>query len=219
MDPLSRIKRYGGFAAVLLLTTLGCNFLLPSTERKPALESGQLVQGATQVLESAPAEPIIIAHVEPSFHLNALDGTLLETRSAEGLEWARPNAAQVVGEDSFYVQDQSPEQGAVVRRVGPVQAQDLEFTRSPQGNNLAFAVSPDGARIAWSSTAWGCAAPVSQLWLADIHGEGTQLVGETDPKDEINEWFVLEPVEWLEGGDLVYAWQVTGIGGYILFDG
>jgi len=219
VDPLPRRMRYGCFAAVLLLTTLGCNFLLPSAEGKPALGIGQLIQGATQVLESAPAEPIIVAHVESSFHLYALDGTLLETRSAEGLEWARPNTAQVVGEDIFYVQDQGPEQGAVVRRVGPAQAQDLEFTRSPQGNNLAFAVSPDGARIAWSSTAWEGAAPVSQLWLADIRGEGTQRVAETDPNDEINEWFVLEPVEWLEGGDLVYAWQVTGIGGYILFYG
>jgi hypothetical protein len=135
------------------------------------------------------------------------------------LDWPQPNTAQVVGEDIFYVQNQGPEQGVVVRRVGPAQSEDLEFTRAPQSSGLSFAVAPDGGRIAWSSTAWEGAAPFSQLWMADISGSGTQLVAETDPNADITEWFVLEPVEWLEDGDLVYAWQATGLGGYILFFG
>jgi hypothetical protein len=45
------------------------------------------------------------------------------------------------------------------------------------------------------------------------------LIAQTETLDDIAEFFVLEPVRWLDDGDLVYAWQVTGIGGYILFFG
>ena len=219
MNHLSRRMRLGSLACIILTATLACNTLLPSRESPLSIEGPPPAIAPTGQEPLAAAEPILVAYVEPSFHLYSLDGALLETRPADGLDWPRPNTAQVVGEDIFYVQNQGPEQGVVVRRVGPAQSEGLEFTRSPQSNGLTFAVAPDGGRIAWSSTAWDGEAPVSQLWMADIGGGDIQLVAETDPNAGITEWFVLEPVEWLDNGDLVYAWQATGLGGYILFFG
>ena len=106
-----------------------------------------------------------------------------------------------------------------MRRVTAEGVEDLEFTRSQDIGSLCFAVTDDGSRIAWAGTTWTADGPKSQLWMADITGANQVLVAETRADDEISEWFVLEPVEWLEDGDLVYAWQVTGIGGYILFFG
>jgi hypothetical protein len=80
-------------------------------------------------------------------------------------------------------------------------------------------VSPDESHIAWSNTSFASGPPVSQLWMAAIDGSGATLVAESSPDDDIAEWFILEPVTWLPDGSLVYAWQITGIGGYILFFG
>ena len=214
----SRHIRLASVAAPLLLISLACNLPLPSAELLPSYES-QPASEPVEAPEPAAAEPILVTHLEPEFILYSLEGAKLESRSAEGLDYARPNSAQVVGGDIFYVWNQGPEQGSVVRRVGPADSEALEFTRSTQGETLAFTVSPDGERIAWSSTAWEGTAPVSRLWQAAINGSEIEQVTETDPSDAIGEWFVLEPVEWQGNGDLIYAWQVTGIGGYILFDG
>ncbi len=219
MDPLPRRMRAGCVAATLLLISLACNLPLPSADGLPSTEVGQPASKPSVVPEAAGVEPVLVAQVDSEFHLYSLEGALLESRPADGLDFARPNTAQVVGQDIYYVFSEPQAQTSVVRRVGPTQTEDLEFTQSSQGASLAFTVSPEGERIAWANTAWEGAAPVSQLRLADIRGEGTVLVAETDPKDEINEWFVLEPVEWLADGDLVFAWQATGIGGYILFHG
>lgn len=168
--------------------------------------------------EAPAADPIVVTHQGPAFNLYALDGTLLETRPADGLEWARPNTAQVVGDDIFYVATQAPDPGAVVRRLSPTGAEDLAFTATDDIGALAFSVSDDGSRIAWSQTTWG-GPPDSHLWIANLDGSGTTLVAESDPSDDIAEHFVLEPVKWLSNDDLVYAWQISGIGGYILFYG
>jgi hypothetical protein len=45
------------------------------------------------------------------------------------------------------------------------------------------------------------------------------MVAETEEADDIPEYFLLEAIGWLPDGGLVYSWQVTGIGGYILFFG
>jgi hypothetical protein len=55
--------------------------------------------------------------------------------------------------------------------------------------------------------------------MAGIDGSGATLVAETDAADAIAEYDVLEAVEFLDDGDLAYAWQVSGIGGYILYFG
>jgi len=219
VDPLPRRMRAGCVAATLLLIGLACNLPLPSADVLPSTDVGQPASQPSGVPEAAGVEPVLVAQVDSEFHLYSLEGALLGSRPADGLDFARPNTAQVIGQDIYYVFSDPQAQTSVVRRVGPTETEDLEFTQSSQGASLAFTVSPEGERIAWSSTAWEGAAPVSQLRIADIRGEGTLLVAETDPKDEINEWFVLEPVEWLADGDLVFAWQATGIGGYILFHG
>jgi hypothetical protein len=164
------------------------------------------------VASTPAAEPLVVTHLGAEFKIYALDGTLLETRPAEGLSWARPNTALVVGQAIYYV--------AVVRRVTSTGTRDLEFTRSDDPSLIVtFAVSEDESRIGWSHTSWSGGPPFSQLWMSDIAGGSPILIAQTETLDDIAEFFVLEPVRWLDDGDLVYAWQVTGIGGYILFFG
>ncbi|MBF8256241.1 MAG: hypothetical protein HW375_1148 [Anaerolineales bacterium] len=172
------------------------------------------------VANTPAAEPLVVTHLGAEFQIYALDGTLLETRSAEGLSWARPNTAQVVGQAIYFVAEGAGEDGAVVRRVTSTGTSDLEFTRSDDPSlTVTFAVSDDESRIAWGHTSWAGGPPFSQLWMADIAGGSPVLIAQTETLDDVAEFFVLEPVRWLDDGDLVYAWQVTGIGGYILFFG
>ena len=166
-----------------------------------------------------PEQPLIVTHLDPEFRIYTLDGDLVETRSAEGLSFSRPNTAHVVGDAVYYVAGGGVESGEVVRRVTSTESVDLAFTRSSEPTGLAFRVSQDGSHIAYSQTNWAAGPPFSQLWIAGIDGSSPTLVTQTDTQDDIPEYFVLEPVEWLDDGDLVFAWQVTGIGGYILFFG
>jgi hypothetical protein len=106
----------------------------------------------------------------------------------------------------------------VVRRVTTAGIETLDFTAGEEMATLTFAVSADEERIAWTHSSYEAEGVVSELWIANIDGSDAQLVVESDPSDSIDEYFALEAVRW-EDGDLIYAWQVTGIGGYILFFG
>ncbi len=206
---------------VLMAAALACGPTLTGqpSETVPAAETPQLTIPASPSPTQPAPEPVVVTHLKPNFNLYDTAGQLLETRTAEGLDFARPNTAQVVGDAIYYVAQGDGGQGQVVRRVTNTETTDLDFTRTESFSGLTFAVSQDGARIAWSNTKWDAEAPISQLWMAGIDGQAPTLVAQTDSGDEIAEWFVLEPVAWLADGDLVYAWQVTGIGGYILFGG
>lgn len=171
-------------------------------------------------VDTPAAEPLVVTHTDSEFRIYALDGTHVETRSAEGLSWARPNTAQVVGQDIYFVAEGAGQGSAVVRRVTSSEMIDLEFTRSKDpSETVSFTIAADQSRIAWAHTSWAGGPPFSQLWIAGIDGSAPLLVTQTDTADDIAEFFVLEPVRWLEDGDLVFAWQVSGIGGYILFFG
>ena len=206
----------------LALAGLACSLSgAPSASPVPSTQALAEAATPTASVASTPvAEPLVVTHLGSEFQIYALDGTLLETRSAGGLSWARPNTAQVVGQGIYYVAEGAGEDGAVVRRVTSTGASDLEFTRSDDpSETLTFTVSDDESRIAWTHTSWAAGPPFSQLWMAGIDGGAPVLIAQTETLDEIAEFFVLEPVRWLDDGDLVYAWQVTGIGGYILFFG
>jgi hypothetical protein len=209
------------FSLGAILAMLACSLPAPS----PAPQVDPTAVGTESPVTDAPetalpaAESFIVAHLEPEFRIYALDGTLVETRPAPGLSYARPNTAQVVGEAIYYVAASAAQPGEVVRRVTATENVELDFTRSSDPTGLAFSVSQDGSRIAWSQTSWAGGPPFSQLWAAGIDGAAPTLVAQTDDTDDIAEFFVLEPVLWLDDGDLVYAWQVSGIGGYILFFG
>jgi hypothetical protein len=213
-------NRHHVVLAGLALALLACNLGQPAAPTAAILTSVPSEPAApTPLPTAAPAtETLVVTHVEPEFRLYAVDGTLVEARPAEGMSYPRPNTAQVVGDAIYYVASPGAMVGAVVRRVASDGIVDLEFTRSDEPG-LAFAVSDDGSRIAWSHTSYLSGPPFSQLWTAAIDGSGATLVTQTETDDDIEEYFVLEPVEWLDDGDLVYAWQVTGIGGYILFFG
>lgn len=169
-------------------------------------------------LETAEAEPLVVTHQGSSFHLYSLDGSLVDTRPADGLEYARPNTAQVVGESIYYVDSGGSSLGGVVRRVTAEGTEILDFTAAEPMQSLTFAVSADEGRIAWTHSGFEATGAVSQLWIANLDGTDVQSVMQSDPADDIDEYFALEAVRWV-GDDLIYAWQVTGIGGYILFFG
>jgi len=206
----------------IVLAGLACSLRgAPSASTVPSTQIPPEAAAPTAVAVSTPvAEPLVVTHLGSEFQVYELDGTLLETRSAEGLSWARPNTAQVVGQSIYYVAEGAGEGGAVVRRVTSTDTSDLEFTRSGDPSEIVtFAVSDDGSQIAWGRSSWANGPPFSQLWIAGIDGGTPVLIAQTETLDDIAEFFVLEPVRWLDDGDLVYAWQVTGIGGYILFFG
>jgi hypothetical protein len=216
------------FVSALVLITLACNLggspapaeVVPTIAptSAPPTAAPEAIATPTQVPSVPAAEPLVVAHQGSEFRIYTLDGSLAETRPAEGLSYARPNTAQVVGDAIYYVAGGGYEPSEVVRRVAADGSTDLDFTRTSEPG-LAFAVSSDGAQIAWSHTSWASGPPFSQLWTAGIDGSHPTLVVQTDTEDGIEEFFVLEPVMWLDDGDLVYAWQVSGIGGYILFFG
>jgi hypothetical protein len=144
---------------------------------------------------------------------------LQETRPATGLSYARPNTAQVAGESIYYVDSLGSSLGGVVRRVTSEGVEALDFTAGEDMASVTFAVSDDESRIAWTHSTYGAEGVASQLWVANIDGSDVRQVVESDPNDDIAEYYALETVRWMPDGDLVYAWQVTGIGGYILFFG
>ncbi len=165
------------------------------------------------------ADPMIVTHRAPDFYVYSLEGELVETRSAEGLAYARPNTAQVVGESIYYVASGGSSLGGVVRRVTADGVETLDFTSAEPQASLTFAVSEDDQRIAWTYSSYDSAGVSSQLWIADIDGGNSRMIVESDPADSLAEYFALEAMRWMDDGDLIYAWQVTGIGGYILFFG
>ena len=168
--------------------------------------------------ETPAPEPLVVTHQGGDFKVHSLDGSLVETRSASGLDYARPNTAQVVGESIYYVDSGDTGMGGVIRRVTSAGAETLDFTAAEAMQTITFAVSADETRIAWTHSGYENTGVVSQLWIANLDGSDAQVVTESDPSDSIDEYFSLEAVRW-EAGDLIYAWQVTGIGGYILFFG
>jgi hypothetical protein len=221
MVPSSKLRPLAILSVAVAAAMLACSLGAPASPT-PASEGPaqtDATPSATPTEAGPPPDPLVVTFQEPVFNLYRLDGTLVETRASEGLNWPRPNTAQVVGQDIYYVRTAGPDAGDVVRRVTASGAEDLAFTAAENMGSLSFAVSDDGSKIAWARTSGEGWPPVSRLWLASIDGSGTTLVAESDPNDDITEWFVLEPVTWLSDGDLVYAWQITGIGGYILFYG
>jgi hypothetical protein len=209
---------------VSLGLVVACSIFTPGTpgagETPAAPEPTVIGPTETGPVEGGPApEPRVVAQQGETFNIYSLDGALLETRSAAGLGFSRPNTAQVVGETIYYVDSGGSSLGGVVRRVDAAGPSALDFTAAEEMAALSFAVSPDESRIAWTHSTWGEAGVTSQLYIANIDGSNTQMIVHSDPNDDLEEFYALEAVRWTTGGDLIYSWQVTGIGGYILFFG
>lgn len=221
--------------AVLLAATSACSLPFPPTgtptqatlevEVPSATLSPMATEPPTATVAPPPTEPppapepIVVTHQDPVFNLYTLDGTLVGTRPATGLHYARPGTAQVVGDAIYYVDGGDSGLGGVVRRVTSAGSEELAFTRADVTRELTFKVSPDQSMIAWANNVWQESGAFSWLWIADINGGGLRQIAQSVPGDPIPDFYVLEPVTWLPGGDLVLAWQISGIGGYILFSG
>lgn len=80
-------------------------------------------------------------------------------------------------------------------------------------------ISPDGSQVAWAKQFYGSDAPGSELWAANIDGSDARMVDQILPENNADRWLTLRPLEWTRDGKLLYATQLTGIGGYILYPG
>jgi len=205
-----------------LALVLGCSLPgrvlgeLPASPPAPELPEAE---GSPPADDTPAPDPMVVTHQGAAFNVYSLEGALVETRPAEGLAYARPNTAQVVGESIYYVGSTGSSLGGVVRRVTSAGVETLEFTFAEAQTSLTFAVSDDDRRIAWTHSSFGAAGVSSQLWMADLDGGNSQMIMESDPADSLPEHFALEAMRWMDDGDLIYAWQATGIGGYILYFG
>ncbi len=212
-------------AFCLLLAGLACSLPVPSTPAvtevvpMPGTEPPPVTVPPLVTVPPPVAEPLVVTHQGEEFHLYNLDGTPAGAWPAAGLGWVREGTAQVVGDSIYYVDSGGASLGGVVRRVSAGGVEELSFTAAESLASLTFAVSPDGSRIAWSHSAWDAAGNTSKLWISAIDGTGQTLVVQSTPDDGIDDFYVLEPVTWTSDGNLIYAWQISGIGGYILYFG
>lgn len=211
------------FSAVAIVAMiLACSLPIPGRttpeETVPAEEEDGEETSPPVVEPVVPVEPLVVTHQEPMFNIYSLEGVLVETRSAAGMSWARPNTVQVVGDAIYYVDSAGSSLSGVVRRVTSAGTESLDFTAADTMATLTFAVSADGSQIAWTHSTWTDRV-VSSLWMANIDGSDERLVLESGPDTQPEEYYALEVVGWTTDGDLIYAWQISGIGGYILFFG
>lgn len=167
------------------------------------------------------ADPLVVLHDRAAglFRVVTLAGAPVETRPASGLEWARPGNVQVVGDVIYYVDSGDASLGGVVRRVTAAGSETLPFTQAEPLETLTFAVAPDQGRIAWATASWDASGTQSELWIAHIDGSDARLAVQRTPADPLDEYYLLEAVGWFADGRVLYAWQISGIGGYILFFG
>ncbi|HSB90879.1 MAG TPA: hypothetical protein VLD63_12735 [Anaerolineales bacterium] len=199
----------------LALGALACGF--PSPSQAPTA----IAPAATEPLPlpteppptAAPAADIAaVVAGDGQVKLYRLDGTLAATWDAPGIDWPRPDTVQVVGSSVYYIND-----APAVTAVSEKGVSEFAYTATP--NLTAFTVSPDEESIAWSTSTFGEAGIETELWRAAIDGTGMEMVASSEPGDAFPEYFALEPVAFGSDGRLAYAWQITGIGGYILFFG
>jgi len=226
-----RPSLYPAFVALVLLASmLACNLPRPSgVTPSPEIgipvtspEAATIPPEPTDTVaptETPVSEPAVVTFAEGAFNLYTLGGSLLETRPAPGLDWVRPGKVQVLGQSIYYVDSGEAGVGGVVKRVSQSGTEELSFTAALAVTGLTFAVNRDESKIAWGHSGWVDTGPESQMWIANRDGSGALLAAESSPNDTIEDYYIVEPYRWTPEGDLLYAWQITGIGGYILFFG
>ena len=212
-------------AILLVVSMLACNLPSPATpaatEVEPPMETEAppaTVEPPTATSEpptaEPPPDPLVVVYQGDNFHIYTLDGAIVETRPATGMStWAHPNSYQVVGDAIYYVDSGGTGLGGNVKRVTAVGVEDLAFTTVPDLAILKFTVSDDQSMIAWASGEWGN----SELWTSDINGGGAQLIIQSDPSHGLEDYYVLETYRWTVDGDLLFSWQISGIGNLAYF--
>lgn len=218
------MNRMLALTLVLVVAMLACSLpsapgtAEPPIDLPPATEPAELPPPAT---EPPMPDPLVVLHDREGgqFHIVTLDGAPVETRSADGMEWARPGNIQVAGDAIYYVDSAGASLGGVVRRVTSVGSETLPFTQAEPLDTLTFAVAPDQSRIAWATASWDASGSESELWIANIDGSDAYLALQRTPADPFDEYYLVEVAGWLPDGRVLYAWQISGIGGYILFFG
>ncbi len=138
-----RLSRHSAFAAaVVLVAMLACNLPLPpgnptSPEPDTPIETPDVptlppVPTETVVPSATPVpEPAVVTFTEGAFNIYSLDGSLLETRPAPGLQWVRPGKVQILGRAIYYVDSGGEGLGGVVKRLTDTGAEEIGYTSMP----------------------------------------------------------------------------------------
>lgn len=93
----------------------------------------------------------------------------------------------------------------------------LDFIHS--SDSISARVSPDGSQIAWTYQLWNGDRLGSEVWMANMDGSQQRKLAEISAEENVNRWLVYHIVGWTAGGQVLFATQPTGIGGYILYGG
>ncbi len=227
-------KKYWYVAALLMLVLPILGACMPT--QSPTEQPGKngLLTPTVQVVQPT-AEPTSITSGKPSptpnpatqynysgfmvfadqqfvrFDFNG-NGVVLQP-AKPGTDIFNPQTASVFNNGLIYV-NTAEGKIAMVTADG-VKSLDFISTDKP----VVAVISPDGSKIAWSYQIFGGDAPGSELWIANIDGSNQQKIDEVLPADNAQNWIVLQPDKWLSDGRLLYGAKLTGIGGYILYDG
>lgn len=211
---------YALVALGILTSILACNFQPPENTPTPLTEVPleTIVPVPTDPVPVTPTETVadnyLVTYSADSFHIRQADGTLIESRPAPGLQsWASPNTFQIVNDNIYYVDSNGSGLTGMVKVVSSIGITDLPFTSTIDLAKLTFCISPDETKIAWANAKWAD----SQLYVANIDGTDVQLITQSDPADTFEDHFVLETVSWISDHELVYSWQISGIGNLLFF--
>lgn len=110
-----------------------------------------------------------------------------------------------------------PQQDGSVDLLTAGGTQTVGFIQSDQP--VSVAISADGTRIAWDYQFWSetTFSPATQVWIASIDGSNAQKIAEITAEANKDSFLVYHVVSWLPDGQLLFATQLSGIGGYILY--
>ncbi len=218
------------FFLLLLLSLSACN--LPGAATKPVVTNtakAPIIPSNTPVPPTPvpPTETPTPTEVPPryagmwvqegeTFHAyNFVGGFLGKEINVVGVApYLSEQQFQVVGDTAYYY---SPDTQQVMRAtVGGGAPVALGFI--PNSYSTYFAISLDGSKISWAEDTYAGTAPSSRLMIANIDGSNSQQIASISEVGN-DRWLVLAPVRWTDDGQLIYATNITGIGGYILFGG
>lgn len=215
---MSNTRALSAATLSLIFALLACNFGPPSTP--PPTEQPPTAPAATGTPEPTPAPPPQIAIMQEGQVLfSDLSGNIIDTFTIGPADWPKPNSAQVVGDGVYYIKTSAGNTiSNVVSHVDATGEAELSFTAAE--TVTGFAVSSDESRIAWATMSPGTAGTYNcELRTANLDGSDAQTIVQCDPNNGIEPYYTLEPVQWNDDGTLIYSWQITGIGGYILYFG
>jgi hypothetical protein len=220
---ISRLARY--FVILLVIAISACNVPTSASPTDTKPPDTPVPPTETSAPPTETATPTEIPPLYQGFW--AKDGDVLRAYDFNGnplgteisitgaLNWIGVDQLQVLGNTAYYYNNDAQQVYTSTAGGSPAPVAFI-----PSNISVTFLVSPDGSKIAWASDGWDTTAnkPFSEMWVANIDGSGAVNVANIAAVS--NEAFhVLMPYRWINDHEFLYAYNMTGIGGYILFWG